>query len=126
MWPHEDGAAVGQAQLQRWQDASQPKQITLLVDEGQQVAAYKLLQCLSTEHLPLVKSAKDLHEVLDMVLLADQYQVEGIEAVCTAAVTRLESLIPITWAERVLQLSADCADKPVFQHIIKSIRVKLL
>jgi hypothetical protein len=64
--------------------------------------------------------------MLDILLLADQYQVEGIEVVCTATITRLVSLAPITWdvAERVLQLPPDHLGKPGFQHILKSLQVR--
>jgi hypothetical protein len=115
-----------QAELERWQDIDQPKRIKIIVEDGEQAAAFKLVQCLYTECLPDIHTSEDLIEVLGILTLADQYQAEAALSMCVQKLEMMTDLGVITWelAGKVMQLPAAYLEKPGFCYLLTSIQVQ--
>ncbi len=118
--------ALEQAELERWQDIGQPKRIKIIVEDGEQAAAFKLVQCLYTERLPEIHTSEILIEILGILTLADQYQVEAALSLCVEKLELVKDLGVITWelADKVMQLPAAYLEKPGFCYLLTSIQVQ--
>lgn len=119
-------ALVEQAQLERWQGTNELKKITMIVEEGEQEAAYKLVKCLYTDCVPDLETEGDLRVILGMLMLSDQYQVKAALSLCVQKLEMLTNLAAISWtlANRVMRLPAGYLEKPGFSCLLLKIQVR--
>ncbi len=98
----------------------------MMVEEGEEVAACRLLQCLYTACLPDIETEVDLRVYLGILMLADQYQVEAALSLCAQKLEMLKDLGAISWelADRVMQLPAGYLEKPGISCLVLKVQVR--
>lgn len=117
---------VEQAQLERWQGTGEPKRITMIVEQGEEAAAVRLLECLYSDCLPDLKTELDLRLNLGILMLADQYEVKAALSLCTQQLEMLTDLGMISWelADKIMRLPVVYLETPGISCLVVKIQVR--